>query len=36
MDQRVVDDLIVSLTFYPEGQIDEARADAERLAQEQR
>jgi hypothetical protein len=29
-----VDDLIVSLTFYPEADIDEARAAAERLAQE--
>jgi ketosteroid isomerase-like protein len=30
-----VDDLIASLTFYPEADIDEARAAAERLAEEQ-
>jgi len=29
-----VDDLIVSVTFYPEAHIDAARADAERLAEE--
>jgi ketosteroid isomerase-like protein len=29
-----VDDLIASLTFYPEADIDEARAAAERLAEE--
>jgi ketosteroid isomerase-like protein len=29
-----VDDLIVSLTVYPEADIDEARATAERLAEE--
>jgi ketosteroid isomerase-like protein len=29
-----VDDLIASVTFYPEAHIDEARATAERLAEE--
>jgi ketosteroid isomerase-like protein len=29
-----VDDLIASLTFYPEVDIDEARADTERLAED--
>jgi ketosteroid isomerase-like protein len=29
-----VDDLIASVTFYPEAEIDEARAAAERLAEE--
>jgi ketosteroid isomerase-like protein len=31
-----VDDLIASVTYYPEADIDEARADAERLAEERR